>query len=170
MTTHDVPRSRNCVPPQSSRGLHASRCPAAESGEDARTTDGHGTTCLRLFPEPDQHMLPPRTPWDWLTTFQPLILSSAVWRRYRTQHARLFWMLQPSGSTSGAGESGYWPTPLASDGKGGAAGGKPSYLRHFCHTLGRRDLMRSAKFRLKLMGFPEDYLDDPTDSEQSETR
>ena len=170
MKTLATSKSPHCDPPQSSQDHPASLYHEQASEQAPPIHAGHGMIYSRLFPEPDQFTLPPKTPWDWLTILKSSMTSTADWKNYRTKYNRLYWMLAPSDCQSEDDASGYWPTPLASDDKYGTELGKPSYLRNLCLILKRPDLMKSVKFRLKLMGFPEDYLDDPPACEQSETQ
>lgn len=104
------------------------------------------------------------------------------WKRSATPAGRSWWVLSTSARRIGGTGFFWWYTPTFRDWKGRSGsgfierkkarnkGGHITNLCDQCHELGRRDLERSAKFRLKLMGFPVGWLDDESGSPPLVTR
>ena len=170
----------NTPPPKSSPQDHPAN-PSAETEKEKpkMIQDGPGTTLYASLKTPDPAGWSSNNHWAYLI-YQTEALTGycTTLKPYTTPHGRTTYQLQTSDPRHSEKEYSYWPTPLATDAKGGCKHPandpkrqrkRDSYLRHKCYTLGRPDLAKSAKFRLKLMGFPTDYLDEPTDSPPSET-
>lgn len=144
----EVFRAKTCQLPGAERVLRAHEAGCGGNGHVSLTRADRRDCSLRM---------------SLLCELAGLTTCSIGWRRETTPAGRSWWVVTTSEHRCGITECGFWRRPLAVDSKCGSSKGRlarysasqrMSKLADQCRLIGRRDLLRSAQFRLMADGLP----------------
>lgn len=149
--------------------VHANRSAVRGRGSDLKTLATSGPTGTLSFSNVGlqsflENRLKALLPGCGLTLF------TLTWKQQATPSGRQYCLLRASAPRSVVTGLGSWQTPTTRDGKGESGRGnrtkrgKPGkpHVANLCDQLvdlGRRDLVRSSRFRCHLMGYPTSWED-----------